>query len=159
FHVPVDRGALPPDVAPRVAPLVPAGAGPRTNSSEAGRTVVTDRGRAVHRAPPAAKFRSSRRTKLGFAARALNMATRSTLLFGRATLALCLAVGCAQPALAASSLATLIQSGDRAAALKDIAAGADVNASQGDGTTPLIWAVYKVDAELVATLLKHGAKP
>jgi uncharacterized protein len=87
------------------------------------------------------------------------MATSSTLLSGRAALALCLTVGCAQPALAASSLATLIQSGDRAAALKDIAAGADVNASQGDGTTPLIWAVYKVDAELVATLLKHGAKP
>jgi ankyrin repeat protein len=65
----------------------------------------------------------------------------------------------AQAANAASSLATLIQSGDRASALKEIAAGADVNASQGDGTTPLIWAVYKVDSDLVATLLKHGAKP
>ncbi len=42
---------------------------------------------------------------------------------------------------------------------KQIEAGADVNASEGDGTTPLIWAVYKVDADLVATLLKHGAKP
>ena len=79
--------------------------------------------------------------------------------FGRAALALCFTLVCAHAAHAAGTLATLIQSGDRAAALKEIAAGADVNAAQGDGTTPLIWAVYKVDADLVATLLKHGAKP
>ena len=56
-------------------------------------------------------------------------------------------------------LADLIQNGDRAAALaahrRD---GADVNAAQGDGTTPLHWAVYKVDRELVAELLERGAK-
>src|SRR5258707_4058415 len=57
------------------------------------------------------------------------------------------------------SLAGLIEAGNRDAALKMIAAGADVNAAQGDGTTPLHWAVYKVDADLVRALLERGAKP
>jgi ankyrin repeat protein len=55
-------------------------------------------------------------------------------------------------------LADLIQNGDRAAALAAIDDGADVNSSQGDGTTPLHWAVYKVDRELVAELLDRGAE-
>src|SRR5215468_10856831 len=62
-------------------------------------------------------------------------------------------------AAADNSLAGKIQAGDRAAALKMIAAGADVNAAQGDGTTPLHWAVYKIDAELTRALLARGAKP
>jgi ankyrin repeat protein len=33
-----------------------------------------------------------------------------------------------------------------------------VNAAQPDGTTPLHWAVYRVDEELVKALLAHGAK-
>ena len=37
-----------------------------------------------------------------------------------------------------------------------IAEGADVNQAQPDGTTPLHWAVYRVDRELVAALLKKG---
>jgi ankyrin repeat protein len=61
-------------------------------------------------------------------------------------------------AAADDDLADLIQAGNRAAALEMIQAGADVNAAQGDGTTPLHWAVYKVDAELVAELLKRGAQ-
>jgi len=61
-------------------------------------------------------------------------------------------------ASAADSLANLIQQGDRMGALAAIRAGADVNAPQGDGTTPLHWAVYKVDAELVALLLERGAR-
>ncbi|HVS25080.1 MAG TPA: ankyrin repeat domain-containing protein, partial [Gammaproteobacteria bacterium] len=68
-------------------------------------------------------------------------------------------VGAIGTARAADSLAELIQAGNRGAALAKIAAGADVNAAQGDGTTPLHWAVYKVDAELVAALLERGAKP
>src|SRR5690349_18805045 len=68
-------------------------------------------------------------------------------------------LGAIGTARAADSLAALIQAGNRDAALAKIAAGADVNAAQGDGTTPLHWAVYKVDPELVATLLKRGAKP
>src|SRR5262249_42713611 len=57
------------------------------------------------------------------------------------------------------TLAGLIQAGNRDAALAKIAAGADVNAAQGDGTTPLHWAVYKIDADLVRALLARGAKP
>ena len=59
---------------------------------------------------------------------------------------------------AQSTLADRIQSGDRAAALAMIAKGVDVNQTQVDGTTPLHWAVYRVDRELVAALLKKGAR-
>src|SRR5438874_7975264 len=62
-------------------------------------------------------------------------------------------------AAADDTLASLIQAGNRDAALKRIAAGTDVNAAQGDGTTPLHWAVYKIDADLVRALLERGAKP
>jgi ankyrin repeat protein len=61
-------------------------------------------------------------------------------------------------ARAQSPLASSIQNGERAAAFAAIEGGADVNGSQGDGTTPLHWAVYKVDRELVRELLDHGAK-
>src|SRR5437660_4450193 len=62
-------------------------------------------------------------------------------------------------AAADNSLVGQIQAGHRDAALKMIAAGADVNAAQGDGTTPLHWAVYKIDADIVRALLERGAKP
>jgi ankyrin repeat protein len=61
--------------------------------------------------------------------------------------------------LADSPLADLIQDGRRDAALALIEKGADVNAAQGDGATPLHWAAYKIDVELVRVLLAHGAKP
>ena len=72
-------------------------------------------------------------------------------------------LACSLPLLrdgpAQSPIATLIQNGERAAALETIdAPDADVNTTQGDGTTPLHWAVYKVDHELVAALLNRGAK-
>lgn len=62
-------------------------------------------------------------------------------------------------AAVAGPLADLIQAGDRDAALALIGDGADVNEAQGDGTTPLHWAVYKIDVELVDALLEAGAKP
>ena len=62
-------------------------------------------------------------------------------------------------AAADDTLAGLIQAGDRDAALEMIAAGADVNAAQGDGTTPLHWAIYKIDADLARALLERGARP
>src|ERR1700722_16843488 len=62
-------------------------------------------------------------------------------------------------AAADASLAGLIQAGNRDAALKRIAAGADVNAAPGDGTTPPHWAVYKIAADLARALLERGAKP
>jgi uncharacterized protein len=58
---------------------------------------------------------------------------------------------------AQSLLADHIQAGERRAALAMIADGADVHAAQPDGTTPLHWAVYRVDRELAGALLARGA--
>src|ERR1700694_3099425 len=78
----------------------------------------------------------------------------------RAIFAVILSLAAASTAAADdASLAGLIQAGHRDTALKMIAAGADVNAAQGDGTTPLHWAVYKIDADLARALLERGAKP
>jgi ankyrin repeat protein len=57
-----------------------------------------------------------------------------------------------------SSLADLIQAGNRKAALDRIRTGADVNEAQPDGTRPIHWAVYKVDYELIGALLAKKAK-
>jgi uncharacterized protein len=62
-------------------------------------------------------------------------------------------------ASAQAQLADRIQSGDRRAALAMIADGADVKQAQSDGTTPLHWAVYRIDRELVGALLRKGARP
>jgi ankyrin repeat protein len=73
---------------------------------------------------------------------------------------LILAASALLPALAgASQLADLIRDGDRQAALTALRAGADVNALQADGSSPLLWAVYRVDRELVQELLQRGSKP
>jgi ankyrin repeat protein len=61
-------------------------------------------------------------------------------------------------AQAPKDLATLIQSGNRKAALDQIRAGADVNAAQPDGTRPVHWAVYRVDYELLDALIAKKAK-
>lgn len=55
------------------------------------------------------------------------------------------------------SLASLIETGNRKAALERIRAGADVNAAQPDGTRPIHWAVHRVDYELVAALIARKA--
>jgi ankyrin repeat protein len=69
------------------------------------------------------------------------------------------ATGTAAAATNTDTLAGLIQTGDREAALEMISAGADPNAAQGDGTTPLHWAIYNIDAELTGALLERGAVP
>ncbi|MCU1335620.1 MAG: ankyrin repeat protein, partial [Bryobacterales bacterium] len=56
------------------------------------------------------------------------------------------------------SLASLIQTGNRKAALEKIRAGADVNEVQPDGTRPIHWAVYRVDYELIDALIAKKAK-
>jgi ankyrin repeat protein len=61
-------------------------------------------------------------------------------------------------AQAPKDLATLIQSGNRKAALDQIRAGADVNQAQPDGTRPVHWAVYRVDYELLDALIAKKAK-
>jgi ankyrin repeat protein len=55
-------------------------------------------------------------------------------------------------------LASLIQAGNRQAALDMIRAGADVNEAQADGTQPIHWAVYRVDYELIEELIARDAQ-
>src|SRR3979409_2809334 len=82
------------------------------------------------------------------------------IVMKRAIFAAVFCLAAAGTAVAADdTLAGLIQAGNRDAALKRMAAGGDVNAAQGDGTTPLHWAVYKIDADLARALLERGAKP
>ena len=57
-----------------------------------------------------------------------------------------------------SALADRIEAGDRKAALEMIGRNVAVNSTQPDGSTPLHWAVYRVDEELVKALLGRGAK-
>jgi ankyrin repeat protein len=57
------------------------------------------------------------------------------------------------------TLVDLIRAGQREAVLAAITSpDIDVNAAEPDGSTALMWATYKVDHELVAALLKAGAK-
>jgi ankyrin repeat protein len=55
-------------------------------------------------------------------------------------------------------IASLIQAGNRKAALELIRAGADVNEAQPDGTRPIHWAVYRVDYELLDALIAKKAR-
>jgi ankyrin repeat protein len=59
--------------------------------------------------------------------------------------------------LAASPLIDAAKAGDTAAAVALLAGGADVNASEADGTTALHWAAHRGDADLVRRLLRAGA--
>jgi uncharacterized protein len=56
-----------------------------------------------------------------------------------------------------TSLATLIETGNRKAARDRIRAGANVNEAQPDGTRPIHWAVHRVDYELIAALIARKA--
>jgi ankyrin repeat protein len=55
-------------------------------------------------------------------------------------------------------LASLIQAGNRKAALDMIRTGADVNEAQPDGTRPIHWAVYRADYEILEALIAKKAK-
>ncbi len=59
----------------------------------------------------------------------------------------------------AGDLSNLIRNGSRDLALASIRSGADVNELEADGSSPLLWAVYRVDQEMVKELLQHGARP
>jgi ankyrin repeat protein len=62
-------------------------------------------------------------------------------------------------ASAPQTLVDLIRAGNRDAVLAAITSpDIDVNAVDADGSTPLLWATYKVDHEMVRALLKKGAK-
>jgi len=66
------------------------------------------------------------------------------------------AVLLAAPA-AGASLADAMEQRDTAAVRRLLAAGADVNAAQVDGTTALHWAAYHEDAEATELLVRAGA--
>ena len=57
------------------------------------------------------------------------------------------------------NVALLVSNGNKAEALSQIAAGADVNVLRSDGSTALLYAAYMGDAELVKALLDKGANP
>jgi ankyrin repeat protein len=59
----------------------------------------------------------------------------------------------------ADDLIGLVRSGDSKAALAAIRSGADVNAQQDDGSSPLLWAVHRVDYDVARELLQRGARP
>jgi uncharacterized protein len=60
---------------------------------------------------------------------------------------------------AAVELPDLVKAGEHAAAIQAIRAGANVNSVQADGTSALLWAVYRIDHELAQSLLDRGANP
>jgi ankyrin repeat protein len=72
-------------------------------------------------------------------------------------LALMVAPLLAPGAWADAPLANALKNGDRAGALALIGQKADVNAAEADGTSPLHWAVYQNDVDLVDRLIKAGA--
>jgi ankyrin repeat protein len=81
----------------------------------------------------------------------------------RLSLAIFVMLVAALPVLAQTpkgALASLIEAGNRKAALERIRAGAtvaDINEAQPDGTRPIHWAVHRVDYELLAALIAKKA--
>jgi ankyrin repeat protein len=73
----------------------------------------------------------------------------------------CLAVLFAGAVLAQTpkDLPTAVQAGASKQALEMIRTGADVNQPQGDGSTPLIWAVNRQDYDVAKALLEKKANP
>ena len=57
-----------------------------------------------------------------------------------------------------ATLLDAVESGDRTAALRLLAKGANPNTPGPDGTTPIMWAAANDDTELVRALVKAGAK-
>ena len=62
-------------------------------------------------------------------------------------------------AQAPKDLPTAVQAGASKQALEMIRSGADVNQAQGDGSTPLLWAVNRQDYEVAQALLAKKANP
>ncbi len=85
---------------------------------------------------------------------------------GRALLAAAVTLMCTagavspvQSSTAASALVAAVHDGDIAALKELLADGADANAAEPDGTTPLLWAVYHLEPEAAQVLLAAGADP
>ncbi len=73
------------------------------------------------------------------------------------TLAAWAALTFTSPAFAADTLTQAARADELDQARELIATGADVNAPEADGTTPLLWAVYNSSPEFVSLLLDAGA--
>src|SRR5688500_20119229 len=73
-------------------------------------------------------------------------------MFTAAALVLTLAAGAVPP------LVEAVKSGDVTTARALVAKGADVNATEPDGTTAMHWAVQKGDLDMVSRFLRSGAK-
>jgi ankyrin repeat protein len=86
------------------------------------------------------------------------MSFKSAYRFTRAVLCVVVAAAPLLAEIPKDSLASLIQAGNRKAALARIQAGADVNEAQPDGTRPIHWAVIRVDHDLLAALIAKKAK-
>jgi hypothetical protein len=87
---------------------------------------------------------------------AVCMHRRSSL--GSAAAVSCAALLCFSAADAAS-LATAARAGDASAVRGQLAAGADANQVESDGSSALLWAAYHSSPELVALLLASHADP
>ncbi|MFM2125304.1 MAG: hypothetical protein RL328_1755, partial [Acidobacteriota bacterium] len=68
-------------------------------------------------------------------------------------------VGQALWAQAPKDLPTAVQAGATKQALEMIQSGADVNQAQGDGSTPLLWAINRQDYAVAEALLAKKANP
>ncbi len=93
-----------------------------------------------------------------FTARALAACTLAQRLPSHVCLALIL-IALAGVSFAAESLPELVERGERAAALRAVEEGADVDARGPDGATALLWAAHRGDLELVEALLERRANP
>jgi ankyrin repeat protein len=72
---------------------------------------------------------------------------------------MCVALLACSPLLQAQSLVELVEAQRFDAALEQLRSGAGVNQPSSDGTTPLHWAVYYGNVELVQRLLRAEADP
>ena len=70
---------------------------------------------------------------------------------------LALASGVATPAPAGAQLVDAVKAGDQTTVRSLIEKGADVNAGEADGTTPLHWAAYHSDLAIAEILVGAGA--
>jgi ankyrin repeat protein len=84
--------------------------------------------------------------------------TRATAA-AAATASVALLAGVQVSPAAHAGVAAAARSADLAAVRAQLAAGADVNAPENDGTSALLWAAYQSSPELVSMLLAAGADP
>jgi ankyrin repeat protein len=78
----------------------------------------------------------------------------------RAARVICAAVlACTSVHAAAAGVASAARDSDIDSVRKHLAAGADVNEPEADGTSALLWAAYQSSPELTALLLEAGANP